>query len=103
VLTGAKGDRTMYITFVDYGFSCPWYPTFRKALAGLLASLGRGKKPQGISALHQMRGGVGEAAVLIASGRPWSTVRPPSPSGGVQRPLPARRTTSTGHGAWWTQ
>lgn len=33
VFTGTKKDRTMYITFVDFGFSCPWYPTFRKALA----------------------------------------------------------------------
>jgi hypothetical protein len=33
VFTGANKDRKMYITFVDYGFSCPWYPTFRKALA----------------------------------------------------------------------
>ena len=33
VFTGAKKDRKMYITFVDFGFSCPWYPTFRKALA----------------------------------------------------------------------
>jgi len=32
VVSKARGGPALYLHFVDFGFACPWYPTFEKAL-----------------------------------------------------------------------
>jgi hypothetical protein len=32
VVTNTKGHQTLYVYWVDYGFACPWYRTFKAAV-----------------------------------------------------------------------
>jgi hypothetical protein len=32
VVTDVRGSEVLQVHWVDYGFACPWYPTFHKAL-----------------------------------------------------------------------